>query len=136
MEDLNHGAISRLFDRIAPMFKNNDLAGFRGCYRVPCMVITPGQIFSIADDEAFEAFFGGMLGELRTLDYAESLYDDLRVKTLSPTVALAVMRWRRLKGDGSVLNTIGTTYTVVKHDGDWRVVTVAIHDTDSMATFG
>jgi hypothetical protein len=135
MKDLNHGAVSRLFDRIAPMFKNNDLAGFRACYQVPCMVITPDQVFSIATEDAFDSFFGKMLAELRTLDYSESLYDDLRVKTLSPTVALAVMRWRRLKGDGSVLNAIGTTYTVVKHDGDWRVLTVAIHDTDSMATF-
>lgn len=133
--DPNYLTIAAFFDDIAASFGGGDLPRFRALYHLPAMVVMPQGAYAIRDTAEFDGFFGGTLERLRTQNFARSAYKRLSVKTLAPGMALAAMHWTRYRADGSVLETLGATYTLIERDGGWRIVALAGHGPDAVPVF-
>ena len=131
-EDPNYAAIAAFFDNIATTFGGGDLAGFRALYQLPAMVVMAQGAHALANIAEFDSFFAVMLERLREQNFARSAYQGLSVKTLAPTLAMAAMHWTRYRADGSVLETLGATYTLVLCDGRWRIVSLVGHGPDTV----
>jgi hypothetical protein len=131
-KDVNFDSVAAFFDDIARTFGGGDLAGFRALYQLPAMVVVPQGAYPLADTAEFDAFFAVMLDRLREQHFARSAWERLSVKTLAPTLALAAMHWTRYRADGSVLETLGATYTLVRNDGGWRIVALVGHGADTV----
>lgn len=137
MSDPNYESIKAVFDTLAPTWGNNDLAGFRAQFELPCLLVLPQGAIPLLDDTAFFAsFVGPALIRLKELNFARSTYDSLSVKSLSPTAALASMRWTRRRADDSAIESLGATYALHKGEDTWRSVSVIAHDADTVPTFG
>ncbi|MBX9607555.1 MAG: DUF4440 domain-containing protein [Gammaproteobacteria bacterium] len=134
MTDPNHAAVAAFFDDIASSFGAGDLPRFRALYQLPAMIVVPQGAQVLHDSAEFDAFFAVMLDRLRAERFARSSYERLSVKTLGPGLALAAMHWTRWRDDGSVLETLGATYTVVERDGRWRIVALIGHGPDAVPT--
>lgn len=133
-KDPNYAAIAAFFDQIAETFGAGDLPRFRALYQLPAMVVVAQGGHPLADVAEFDAFFAVMLDRLRGENFARSAYQGLSVKTLAPTLALAAMHWTRYRADGSVLETLGATYTLVQSNGAWRIVALVGHGPDTVPT--
>lgn len=133
-KDPNYEAIAAFFDDIAQSFGSGDLPRFRRLYQLPAMVVVAQGAHTLADVAEFDAFFAVMLDRLRAEHFARSAWRDLSVKTLAPTLALAAMHWTRYRADGSVLETLGATYTLLNSDGAWRIVALVAHGPDTVPT--
>ena len=131
-KDSNYDAIAAFFDQIATTFGAGDLPGFRALYQLPATVVVAQGAQPLANVAEFDAFFAVMLDRLREQHFARSAYERLSVKTLAPNLALAAMHWTRYRADGSVLETLGATYTLVQSDGAWRIVALIGHGPDTV----
>ena len=136
---MNDGSIQReveaLFTEIAASFGARDLPRFLRLYVLPCMVMTPQGGHPIHNDEEFSAFFMPLLQRLQSQDFARSAFERLSVHQLAPMLALASMHWTRYRADGTVLETLGATYTIVNIDENWRIVSLLAHGAETVAIF-
>ncbi len=130
--DSNFAAIAAVFDQVAARFGQTDLPTLRALYHLPCTAILAQGPQVIPDSDAFDKFFGAILAHLRGQGFHHSAYRDLSVKTLAPGLALASMHWTRFRGDGSVLEALGATYTLVETDGVWRMAAIIGHGPQSV----
>ncbi len=131
-KDVNFAAIAALFDQLVARFGSTDVPSLRALYHLPCMATLAQGAQVLADSAAFDTFFSAMLERLRGQGFARSAYRSLSVKTLAPTLALAAMHWTRYRDDGTVLETLGATYTLVQHDGAWRIAALIGHGSDTV----
>jgi hypothetical protein len=74
-----------------------------------------------------QTFYGATLRDLKERDYSHSKWQELHVKLLGTTVALASGVFTRCKTDGSELATLGATYLLRKSDGVWRILVITVH---------
>jgi hypothetical protein len=74
-----------------------------------------------------EAFYGGVLRDLREWGYSHSTRSELHVKLLDQTIAFVSAVFVRHKTDGSELETIGVTYVVRKTEGEWKIAVLTRH---------
>lgn len=123
----NFAAIAAVFDQVAARFGSADLATLRALYHLPCTAILGQGPQVLLDSAAFDRFFGSVLQRLRAQGFHHSAYRDLAVKTLAPSLALASMHWTRYRTDGSVLEILGATYTLIETDGVWRMAVLISH---------
>ena len=131
-KDVNFAAIAAVFDQLAARFGSADLHDLRALYQLPCLAIIAPTSQVLADSAAFDTLFTTLLERLRGQGFHHSAYRDLSVKTLAPTLALAAMHWTRYRGDGTVLETLGATYTLVQADGAWRIAALIGHGPDTV----
>ena len=130
--DSNFAAVAAVFDQVAARFGSADLPELRALYHLPCMAIMASASQVLADDTAFDTLFTSLLTHLRAQGFHHSSYRDLTVKTLAPTLALAAMHWTRYRGDGTVLETLGATYTLIQTAGVWRIATLVGHSPETV----
>ena len=133
--DPNYATIATFFDEIAASFGGGDVPRFRALYHLPAMVVMPQGAYALRDSAEFDTFFGAILERLRAQNFACSAYERLSIKTLAPGMALAAMHWTRYRADGSVLETLGATYTLIERDGGWRIVALAGHGPEAVPVF-
>ena len=133
--DVNFSAIAAVFDQVAARFGSADLPTLRALYHLPCTAIMAQGPQVLLDSAAFDEFFSALLARLRGQGFHHSVYRDISVKTLAPSVALASMHWTRYRGDGSVLEILGATYTLVQMDGVWRMAVLIGHGPESVLVF-
>ena len=134
-KDENFAAIAAVFDQVAARFGSAELDYLRELYHLPCMAIIASASQVLADNTAFDTLFTSLLERLRGQGFHHSSYRDLAVKTLAPTIALAAMHWTRYRGDGTVLETLGATYTLLQTDGVWRIATLVGHGPETLPVF-
>jgi hypothetical protein len=79
-----------------------------------------------------EAFYGGVLRDLRERGYSHSTRSELHVKPLDQTTALASTVFVRHKMDDSELESIGATYVLRKTEGEWKIAVIIRHPPTSV----
>jgi hypothetical protein len=134
-KDENFAAIAAVFDQVAARFGRVELHDLRELYHLPCMAILASASHVLADNTAFDTMFTTLLERLRGQGFDHSSYRDLAVKTLAPTIALAAMHWTRYRSDGTVLETLGATYTLLQTAGVWRIAVLVGHGPETLPIF-
>jgi hypothetical protein len=74
-----------------------------------------------------EAFYGGVLRDLRARGYSHSTWSEQHVKLLDQSIALVSAVVVRHKMDGSELESIGATYVLRKTEGEWKIAVIIRH---------
>ena len=136
MSESENGAIVALFEELAAAFSALDLPRLRVLYEIPCMMVAPQAVAQIQNEDEFAAFFTPMMQRLHAAGFARSAFDRFSVHLLAPTLALASMRWTRHRTDGTALEQLGATYTLIQRDSAWRIVGLIGHAADASLTFG
>jgi ketosteroid isomerase-like protein len=97
-------------------FGRGDLSAIGQHCNVPFVRISSEGVKVLPTMSEIEAFYGGVLRDLRERGYS-----------LDQTTALASTVFVRHKTDGSELETIGVTYVLRKTEGEWKIAVVMRH---------
>ena len=108
-------------------FGRGDLSTMGQHCNVPFVRISSEGVKVLPTMSEIEAFYGGVLRDLRERGYSYSTWSELHVKLLDQTTALASSVVVRHKTDGSELETIGATYVLRKTEGEWKIAVVMRH---------
>jgi hypothetical protein len=99
---------------------------------VPCVFIAPQGVRVMTSAAEVEAFFAGVMAQLKAADYSQSTIDDMRATRMSDHNALVSVRRIRYRSDGSELQRFGETYTLLKVGENWKIVSAMVHDPDAL----
>jgi ketosteroid isomerase-like protein len=108
-------------------FVRGDLSAIGQHCNVPFVRMSPQGVKVLPTMSEIEAFYAGVLRDLRERGYSHSTWSELQVKLLDQTIALASAVVVRHKTDGSELETIGVTYLLRKTEGEWKIAVVTRH---------
>jgi ketosteroid isomerase-like protein len=123
-EQIEKTAVDHALSDYSDAFGRGDLSAIGQHCDVPFAVISSRGVKLCRTMAEIEAFYSGVLRDLRARGYSHSTRSELRVKLLDQTTALASAVFVRHKTDGSELETIGATYMLRKTEGEWRIAVV------------
>jgi ketosteroid isomerase-like protein len=132
-QESERAAVERTLLSYAEAFNRGELSSISQHCNVPFVVVAPQAVRTFATTAEVEMFFDGILRDLRERGYSHSKWMELHVKFLGKTVALASAVFTRYKTDGSELATLGGTYLLSKHEGDWKIAVVTVHPASDVA---
>ena len=122
-----HDEIRRMMDDYLDAFVSHDIARVMPHYALPITFIAHNGRFHAADTAQLERLLQTFFATLEGQDHRASRWDELHTHMLTPTCAVVSAVFSRLRGDGSVIETLGGTYQMVKEGGAWKVLTLAAH---------
>ena len=99
-------------------------------FHVPGMLLSPRGVSVVTTDAELEAMWAKVMDDLRSRDYGRSTLTDLRVEPLTAGIALLSARVTRYRTDGTELERIGVTYTLLRVGDAWKIVLTTIYDPD------
>ena len=120
-------AVDHALSEESDAFGRGDLSAFVQHFDVPFVRISSQGVKVCPTLSEIEAFYGGLLRDLRARGYSRSTRSELHVKLLDQSTALASAVFVRHKTDGSELETIGATYVLRKTEGEWKIAVVMGH---------
>lgn len=123
--------IRALYGRVAQHFSALDLAAFRGCFHLPCLLTTREGVHLAADEAAFETLFGGVMNTLKQAGFTRSAVERQQIRVFDEATALTSVLWVRYKGD-DILERLGATYTLTRVEGNWRITALVAHGADDV----
>jgi ketosteroid isomerase-like protein len=126
-EQAEKTAVDHAFRDYNDAFVRGDLSAIGQHYNVPFVFISSQGVKVLPTMSEIEAFYGGVLRDLRERGYSHSTRSELHVKLLDQTIALASAVFVRHKTDGSELETIGVTYVLRKTEGEWKIAVMTRH---------
>jgi uncharacterized NTF2-like protein DUF6841 len=94
---------------------------------VPFVRISSQEVKVLPTMSEIEAFYGGVLRDLRARGYSHSTWSEQHVKLLDQSIALVSAVVVRHKMDGSELESIGATYVLRKTEGEWKIAVIIRH---------
>jgi ketosteroid isomerase-like protein len=122
-EQAEKTAVDHALRDYSDAFGRGDLSAIGQHCNVPFVVISSQAVKVLPTMSEIEAFYGGLLRDLRERGYSHSIVSELHVKLLDQ-IALASGVFVRHKTDGSELETIGATYVLRKAEGEWKIAVV------------
>ncbi len=127
-------AIEAFFEEYYAAFSRGDCKRIaREMVRAPALMTSPEQVLTLPDEAAVLATYQKIRDDLGADGYSHSELLASDISVLSPTTALAATRFRRVRGDGSVIVEAGATYTLVR-EGGWRVAAAVVHPGDRLVS--
>ena len=126
-EQAEKTAVDHAFRDYNDAFVRGDLSAIGQHYNAPFVFISSEGVKVLPTMSEIEAFYGGVLRDLRERGYSHSTRSELHVKLLDQTTALASTVFVRHKTDGSELETIGVTYVLRKTEGEWKIAVLTRH---------
>jgi ketosteroid isomerase-like protein len=126
-EQAEKTAVDHAFSDYNDAFVRGDLSAIGQHCNVPFVIISSQEVKVLPTMSEIEAFYGGILRDLRARGYSHSTRSELHVKLLDQTTVLASGVFVRHKMDGSELETIGVTYVLRKTEGEWKIAVMTRH---------
>lgn len=124
MTDTVQAEIEAFYDRYIAAWNAQDFPAVADCYAEPAMFLLPTATVSLPDRAAMIAMLETLFARLRGEGFSHSEFDSLTVKPCGEGIAIADARTvRRLRGDGTAIETIDAHYVLRKEGGDWRFTT-------------
>lgn len=113
-------------------FLPTTLATAAGMYETPATMIVNDQVSQIHSKDALFSALNAVMKALVAQGFDHSEIDNVYVHPLTERAALVSANFSRCKTDGAVLERLGATYTVVKKDHGYRIVTVVAHGPEAV----
>ncbi len=127
-------AIDAFFERYYGAFSGDDCERIaREMVRAPAVMATPDGVLTLSDEASVLATYQKIRGDLAADGYSHSELLESHISVLGPTTALVATRFRRVRGDGSVIVEAGATYTLV-YEGQWRIASAMVHPGDRLVS--
>ena len=98
-------------------------------YLSPSVRVTPTGPAVMASVDSIRRTWEGILEPLLADGYERSEWSTRHICVLNESAALVSGHFVRYRKDGSVIGEYGATYTLVKANDGWRIITVITHST-------
>jgi ketosteroid isomerase-like protein len=125
-------AIIRTYAAYFDAFQRLDPEAVLPYYHLPCAILTSEAVLAVSGAAEARELFAGMMKGLAARGYGRSEWTRLGVKQLSASLALLSAAVIRYRTDGAELERFGATYTFRRTDSGWKIVTLAVHDVDTV----
>ena len=103
------------------------------CFDLPFIVVT-GTETLVQDESTLRQALPDGLTIYIGFGWAFTDSDYVQVLDVNPNLAFVTKNFFRRRGDGTVFEEGGATYTVIKCDGSWRIAAVAMHGAQDRLT--
>jgi hypothetical protein len=91
--------------------RTQDATALKEWWHTPAMLMFGDRgIRDLRDDDAVDRLYARMVGGLAGSGYSDSRLFDFEVTLITPSSAMAKCKGRRMRGDGSVLQTLTPAY--------------------------
>lgn len=123
--------VAQALDAYLCHFNSHDVAAITTFYSCPLLLIMPQTApVLLTSDEQISGVFSNMLEGLISKGFTHSHWQDMSIKLLTDTCALASTIAVRFKGEVNELERLGVTYTLFKHGNDWKITSLVGHSPD------
>lgn len=127
MSDKRPPAIRALVEHYLDRFNRSDFQGALACYHLPFTWFFGASSFSVATPHEFLATMAKMKGKLVAGGLGRSDLQDLTIRMLGESAALAGVAVSRRRADGSELELTGGSYLVHDQGEGWRLAAFVGH---------
>lgn len=134
-EDPAESEVTNRLNDMSATFSRLDHRGLRAFFTLPCHVTTEERVSCLGNERAFEDFFRTIMDGLRERGFAGSTIAEKHVECVAPRIVVASVLWHRYRGDHEVFERIGAIYTLVNHDGEWRITALVSHSPENVVAF-
>jgi hypothetical protein len=122
--------IERTYRAYFTVFQIGDPRAITPYFHTPSLFISAAGTHALNNVREAESFFDRLIYGLRTRGYARSELNHVQVKLLADDLSLVNARADRFTRTGDLLERISALYTLRKHVGTWRIVTVTMYEPD------
>jgi len=110
-----------LFHRYLRSWNGRDLPGVAACFAEPAMFITDEGAVALSDRTAVVALLERLLAGLDAAGFSHTTIGPVRALACGDNLAVVdAQDVRRLKGDGSLLESLDGHYVMRRTDDGWR----------------
>lgn len=121
MSDTVQAEIETFYDRYITAWNARDFAAVASCYSEPALFMLPAASVSLPDRAATISMLETLFARLTADGFSHSTVGNFTVRPCGEGMAIADARdVKRLRGDGSAIETIDAHYVLRKDGGDWR----------------
>ncbi len=113
-------------------FRPHNMPAMADFFNVPVTMISGGRANTLSTEEQLTNSLQIVMNGLVTQGFDHSEIDEVHIHPLSAKTALLSAIFSRLKTDGSLLQKIGATYTVIDSGEGYKIATLVAHDTDGL----
>lgn len=113
--------VRAFYDRYITAWNAQDFPAVAACYSEPAMFLLPDKTVSLPDRAAMISMLESLFARLVADGFSHSTVGAFEVRPCGEGMAIADARdVKRLRGDGSAIETIDAHYVLRKEGGDWR----------------
>ena len=108
-------------------FRPGNIVAVAEFYNVPLTMISDGRVAVVDDRSKIISIFNATMADLAGKGFDHSRVDNCAVHPLTDNTALISATFSRLKSDGSILERLGATYTVINDGDNYKIATLIAH---------
>lgn len=125
---MNDTALRHFLDDYCAAFRPGNIAAIAKLYHLPVTMMVGEQISTLNSEQRVVDMLEAIVRSLVARGFDHSRVDDCYIHPLTSNSALISATFSRLKTDGTVLEQLGATYTVVNTDDGYRIAVLVAHD--------
>jgi len=114
----------------ASAFDAFDAERIAACFHCPCLMVDRAAVAPLETPEAILANTRAIFEQHRAIGYARAEVSELETTLQAGNLAIARVRWRVFREDGSLLWDWRNTYNLVAEAGTWRILVATTHAPD------
>lgn len=134
MVDIPTHELDEFFATYRESYTDLDLDAIVEHYNVPLLSITPDDLFWLTSEEDVRKVMGAYLDTLESGAYHHGVIDDIAYHPLTEQDVVVSSAWTRYadETETEVMERLGTTYFLRDTDEGWKIIALALHDTETM----
>jgi len=90
------------------------------------IIVLPSAVLAPTSADECEELLGSYIKNLRAQGYNKSNLDELNVRSLTETTAMAATVWSRFCNE-TLIERVGATYLFIKTNSQWKITMVTVH---------
>lgn len=120
--------VEEFLQRYCEAFRAGNATAAAAFYHAPAAMIFDDRLVVLDSHAKLAAVLDRILTGLIERGFSRSIIDRMEVMPLTDNTALINAAFSRLRADGTVLERLGATYTVIGGDSGLRIACVVTHD--------
>ncbi|RLA42907.1 MAG: hypothetical protein DRR06_13415 [Gammaproteobacteria bacterium] len=122
---------SFLYDYCAA-FRPGNIPAVAKFYRPPVTMIFANQVSILDDEGKIIRTLQSIMDTLTNKDFSHSQVDSCNIHQLTDKTALLSATFSRLKTDGTLLEKLGATYTVIDDGDGYKIAALIAHGVETV----
>jgi hypothetical protein len=114
--------LKAFYDHYIESFNSGDEAAANACYAYPWNLVMNNEVIPMTSAESGKKVFTGLYDRLRPLGWTATEIDKVDAYPAGENAGLLRVDYRRMKDDGSVLETGRVCYMTERTNGQWHIV--------------
>lgn len=127
--------LRQFIDQYCASFTPGNAAAMPAFYHLPVTMIFADTLLVLSGAEELAAAFEQMLLPLAARGFKASRAERMAVTQLGENTFSVIASFSRYHQDGSVLEQVGASYTVLRGKNGYKIAMVVAHDADGLARY-